>query len=193
MAALKRFVALLVLTLAWPIGGMASSVRPMDLDGLVDNASTVFQGQCLESHSERDAATGMIVTLTTFQVEETLKGDAATVHTIKQLGGRLGSEVSRVDGMPAFTPGEEYVVFLYGVSDAGFSSPVGLAQGSFPVKQEAKGRVVGNGRDLRDVLPAAARANMPENVRKRFDSEPGEVAHMDLEEFKQLVRERVRR
>lgn len=192
MASLKRFVALLVLTLAWPLAGWAASVRPLDLDNLVDNAATVFQGQCLESRSERDEATGAVVTIVTFQVQDTLKGEAVPLRTIKQLGGRIDGEVSRIDGMPTFTPGEEYLVFLYGVSQAGFSSPVGLAQGRFPVKHEAKGRVVGNGRDLRDVLPAAARANMPESVQKRLDGE-GELTHMDLEEFKELVRERVRR
>lgn len=191
--AFKQLFARVVLLAALPMAALAASVRPLDLDNLVDNATTVFQGRCVDTRSERDAANGMIVTLTTFQVDEVLKGDVASVHTIKQIGGRIGYEVHRVDGMPAFTPGDEYVVFLYGVSSAGFSSPVGLAQGRFPVKAEGKVRVVGNGRDLREVLPPAARANLPESVQKRLDSAATEVEQMGLEEFKQLVRERARR
>ncbi len=189
---LEGRLSLLVLLLSWSLASLAASVRPLDLDGLVESASTVFQGRCLESRGERDPATGLIVTLTTFEVQEAIKGSPGPLHTIKQLGGRVGEEVNRIDGIPSFTPGEDYIVFLYGVSAAGFSSPVGLSQGRFAIRPEAQGRVVGNGRDLREVLPPAALARMPAHAQKRLSSPAGELVHMDLEEFKALVRERSR-
>jgi hypothetical protein len=183
---------LLGLLLCGPIAAMAASVLPLDLDAIIDGAATAFHGTCIETHSERDAQTGLIVTLTTFAVRDQLKGHAPQTHTIKQLGGRVGDLVSWVDGIPSFTPGEEYVVFLYGVSTAGFSSPVGLSQGRFAVHGRPSGSVVGNGRDFREMMPAAA-ADTPASVRSQADAAPGRLIHMDLDEFKQLVRRRAAR
>jgi hypothetical protein len=170
-----------------PLAAPATSVRPLDLNTIVDHAVTAFQGVCTDSHSERDAATGSIVTITTFKVEETLKGAPASVHTIKQIGGRVGNQVDRVDGIPSFTPGERYVVFLYGKSQLGFSSPVALAQGRFTVRDTATGRVVSNGRDFRDMLPQVAPSNLPSSVRSQLSAAPGAARQMDLDEFKRLV------
>ena len=64
----------------------------------------------------------------------------------------------KVDGIPSFAPGHRYVVFLYGASSAGFSSPVGLGQGCFRIREQDGRRVVENdvgNRNLGDVAGAA--------------------------------------
>jgi hypothetical protein len=93
------------------------------------------------------------VTYTTFAVQDVLKGSAEAVHTIKQVGGRLGDENYRIEGVPAFAVGQDYIVFLYGVSGDGFSSPVGLSQGQFLIRASPGGQEIFNGRDFREMLP----------------------------------------
>ena len=171
----------------------AASVRPLTLDNVIDGAAIAFQGRCLESRSEVDAATGLVVTLTTFEVEDRLKGEVGERHVIKQLGGQVGNLVRRVDGIPTFKPGERYVVFLYGVSAAGFSSPVGLSQGRFEVRAGEGGLQVANGLDFRHMLWPIAPAALPGAVREKLAGPKGRVENLELESFKRLVRDRVAR
>ena len=181
------FAALLMLAALSP--ARATSVVPLYLDELIDTAAVAFDGKVLANRVERDPATNLVVTYTTFEVREMLKGAVGATHTIKQVGGTLAAENVRyhVEGIPAFTVGESYVVFLAGVSDRGFSSPMGLSQGRFGIQAGGAGLRVSNGRDFRDMtarmasrLPGASGATM------KAAREP--VRDMDLGEFKQAVR-----
>jgi len=72
------------------------------------------------------------------------------------------------------------VLFMHGVSSAGFTSPVGLSQGRFEVMDGDAGAEVESGRDFDDIgagldLPAAKAAA---KSRKR----------MGLADFKSMVR-----
>lgn len=188
---LKQFLiaCLLGLALTGPAG--ATSVLPLQLDEIIDTATVAFQGTCTGNRTERETQTNLVVTYTTFAVKDVLKGAVQATHVIKQIGGKMpAGELSfRVDGVPTFVVGEDYVVLLAGVSAAGFSSPIGLAQGKFTVLQDASGQRVSNGRDFREMT-----AGMPSVVL------PGVLAgattpvpHLGLDEFKQLVRARARR
>jgi hypothetical protein len=112
-------------------------------------------------------------------------------YSIKQIGGKMpAGELSyRVDGVPTFEVGETYVVLLAGVSAAGFSSPVGLAQGKFTVRKDAAGSVVSNGRDFREMTAGIEPALLPQAIAKA-SALPAPVRSMDMDEFKQLVRAR---
>ncbi len=186
-----RALAALWLALAGLLAANAASVLPLYLDQVIDDARLAFEGTCIETHSARDPANGMVVTYTTFAVRDMLKGHAGTTHTIKQIGGSLPGEglVYRVPGVPKFTVGEDYVVFLAGVSRSGFSSPIGLGQGKFGIRSEGGIRKVGNGGDFRE-LTARMSASLPPAAREKMQqAEP--VREMDLDQFKQLVRGRV--
>jgi hypothetical protein len=158
----------------------ATSVLPLYLDEIVDTASVAFEGTVVSSRSTRDEATGFVVTYTTFKVHEVLKGDAGETYTIKQVGGELPAQGIREKshGVPRFTTGQSLVVFLYGASQAGFSSPVGLEQGRFMISDETDGPAVTNGRDFRDM------------TREKVQSDKA-VKHLPLADFKKLVRDRV--
>ncbi len=88
---LKRlFVAFaLCAAIATPVS--AHSVREMQLDEIIDTAAVAFEGTVIETHSEKDAASGRIVTYTTFAVTDVLKGNVGAKHTIKQLGGEVAN------------------------------------------------------------------------------------------------------
>ncbi|CAN5367199.1 hypothetical protein BH11PSE11_BH11PSE11_38270 [soil metagenome] len=164
----------------------ASSVLPMNLDQIIDGAQIAFQGICTGSRSERDAQTGRIVTFTSFDVTDVLKGTVGATHTIKQVGGTVGGETYRVNGVPNFAVGQDYVVFLYGVSSAGFSSPVGLQQGKFVVTPGPSGPEISNGRDFKEMLPV--QAGLPQAAAVKIQQAQGELTHFPLTDFKQIVR-----
>ena len=181
---LKKFFVICLL--AFPLASTvkAASVRPLLLDEIIDTSAVAFQGTCTGNRTERDPLTNFVVTYTTFEVKDVLKGNVGATHTIKQIGGKMPADEAsfRVVGVPTFTIGEEYVVFLAGVSSAGFSSPIGLAQGKFTVKQNSAGKTVSNGRDFRE-MSAGIPVVMP-------PTSEGQAHQLGLEEFKQLARVR---
>jgi len=102
-----------------------------------------------------------------------------------------GQLAYRVAGVPTFTVGEEYVVFLAGVSSAGFSSPIGLGQGRFTVQQLPSGEMVTNGRDFREMTAGPAAVLLPAAVAKAIAEARAPVRNLGLDDFKQMVRARV--
>ena len=187
------FLACLLSVAAWACPVHALTSLPLYLDELIDRSAVAFEGTCVANRSERDPDTGFIVTYTTFEVHDALKGSPGKTHVIKQIGGSLpGDNIEyRVHGVPAFAEGEDYVVFLAGVSTAGFSSPMGLGQGRFTVRSTPQGREVSNGRDFKD-LASRTVAQMPERARAHFLAAPGAMTAMDLDDFKETVRTHVR-
>ncbi|MDO8369905.1 MAG: hypothetical protein Q7S71_04240 [Candidatus Nitrotoga sp.] len=186
---LRQFLIACLLGLIIALPARAMSVLPLYLDEIVNDAAIVFQGKSLENHSERDPQTGSIVTYSTFEVQEVLKGEVGATHTIKQIGGKIQGGINQTTGVPTFTVGESYVLFLYGVSASGFSSPVGLGQGKFNIIPVSKGFHVTNGRDFKEMTLGIPNHLVPPSVLIKMRQTPGPVKRLDLDEFKQLVRQ----
>jgi len=186
---LRKIALFSLLWLAMALPAQAASVLPLYLDEIVADAQIAFQGTCTANRIERDPQTGLIVTYTTFDVREVLKGNVGTTHTIKQVGGRAGTENYRVEGVPSFAVGQEYVLFLYGVSSAGFSSPVGLSQGQFVVRTGPGGQEISNGRDFKEMLRSYPVQTLPQSTYGKIQQAPGELKNLGLDEFKQIVRQ----
>jgi hypothetical protein len=170
----------------------ATSVLPLYLDEVIDQSTTAFEGTVTENHSARDPVTNDIVTYTTFSVSDVLKGSVPSTYTIKQIGGVLPAEKVqfRVFGIPKFTVGQDYIVFMAGVSAEGFSSPIGLGQGRFVVTQDAKGKRVGGGGDFRHTA-ARMGAHMGPQTKALMAAQGAPVRDLDLDSFKQMVRDHV--
>ena len=185
--ALARLLLLFAFVFGLALAGPAdaASVRPLGLDEIIDSATTAFQGTCTGNRTELDPQTNMVVTYTTFSVQDVLKGNVLATHTIKQIGGKLPNNAAnfKVDGIPNFVVGQSYVVFLAGVSAAGFSSPIGLEQGRFDVRQDKAGLSVTVGRAPRE---GGAGASTLLGPGARVPS-----GRVDLDQFKQAVRARV--
>ena len=186
----KSFLIAWVMSLLTLCDACATSVRPLALDEMAVVSNTIFQGKCIDNRSERETNTRLIVTYTTFEVHETLKGKLGATHVIKQIGGTLKNENAsfNVEGVPTFTVGEEYVVFLTGVSSAGFSSPLGLSQGRFSITTGPSGKRVGNGRDLREMTATIPDRQVPLSMQQEQASS-GRFADIDLADFKGLVQQ----
>ena len=182
-----RVLTVLATCLAVALPASGTSVLPMYLDEIVDAAAVAFQGTVVGNRTARDE-NGFVVTYTTFQVQDAIKGSPGSVYTIKQIGGELPGEniVQDTIGVPRFSPGESVVVFLYGVSKAGFSSPVGLEQGRFFISDDAAGPQVTNGRDFRDMAKRLVSVAPAEVKASLVADRP--MKQMPLDDFKSMVR-----
>lgn len=186
----RRFLlaCLLGLLISPPV--RAVSMLPLYLDQIVAGAAIAFQGKCIDNRTEREANSNLVVTYTTFEVQDVLKGLVGATHVIKQIGGHLPGETASFDvqGIPSFTIGGNYVVFLAGVSAAGFSSPIGLEQGQFSVISGPAGLEVTNGRDYKDMTADIPAQRLPRTVMIILQQTPGRVWQLGLDDFMQLVR-----
>jgi hypothetical protein len=184
-------IRMLLLSCALAVGlansASATSVRPLLLDEIIDTAATAFEGTCIDNRVELDGKLNIPVTYTTFEVTDVLKGAVPKTHVIKQIGGKLpGSERwFRIGGVPTLEIGQEYLVFIAGVSAAGFSSPIGLEQGTFSIQVRSSGKKVSNGRNLREMTSDSTVSEIQEGT--------APVHEVSLEKMKQLTRDRVGR
>ncbi|HHO59174.1 MAG TPA: hypothetical protein ENJ64_02950, partial [Thiotrichales bacterium] len=78
-----------LLLFAFTPGARATSVLPLNLEQLSQQASTIIYARVVANRVEKDSASGQAATYTDFEVLETIKGKTGATHTIKQLGGRL--------------------------------------------------------------------------------------------------------
>lgn len=162
----------------------ATTVRSLSLEEIVDYADRIFVGKVTEVREGKDEY-GIAVTYITFSVHQNLKGKMPAEFTIKQLGRsgpRKGRGVLRIPGMPGYRKGEELVLFLYGTSEGGFTSPVGLGQGKFKVIRKGSEAFVVNERGR-----GRAKARSLYGMEKD-PANPG----LEMERFLSGVEERVR-
>jgi hypothetical protein len=140
----------------------ASRVRPINLEEMTERADRIFAGRCVAVRAARDPELGQWVTYATFVVQRAVKGDVRGAVTIKMLGDPdpAAPRGGRVRGLPMFREGEEVVLFLYGDSRRGLTSPVGFGQGKFVVSKDKRGgrlavNAFGNDNLFRKLTPRA--------------------------------------
>jgi len=140
----------LMLTATPPLG--ATSVKTMNLADLVGHSKRIFSGICQDESSGLDE-NNMPYTSYSFRVTDSIYGIAdQQVVVIKQFGlveplqlGNGVTNLTRIEGMPRYVPGQEYLLLLNKESSLGFSSPIGLVQGAFLVQGTGTSRTVVNG------------------------------------------------
>ena len=115
-----------------------SSAQPsaLTLEQIVASSGFIFSGKVTNVWSERDAATGFIVTYSTVAVDENVRGANTSRFTFKQYGGTDKGLNVFVADMSYFTVGEEVVAFLYPLSKLGLTSPIGVAEGKWTVQRD---------------------------------------------------------
>lgn len=152
-----------LILLLWGLQAAATSVLPVSLQHMTTAAEVIFHGIATSNEVRHDPQSDRVATFTTFEVIETIKGDVGATHTIKQIGGQLpGSNVRMViHGVPRFSVGQEYVVFLPKASSIGFSSPIGLSQGKFNIRKLNGETVISNGRPLAALMETTPRPGLP--------------------------------
>ena len=134
-----------VLALGAP-SARAMSVLPLDLAELAAEAGNIFVGRVERVDTGRDER-GLPAVWTTFAVAESLKGGTAAHVTLKQLGAGFADAAGGVatrGGLLRYAVGESVVLFVHPASTLGFTSPVGLGQGCFRIRERDGARVVEN-------------------------------------------------
>jgi len=163
----------------------ATSMLPISLEQLSTRATLIFYGKVINNESRKDEQSGRIATFTEFEVIDLIKGKTGATHTIKQIGGHLKDTgtIVRIYGVPEFVTGKDYVVFLPNKSRLGFSSPLGLQQGSFNVSTVDDQQIVSNGRRL-----SAQPEQTSRSVQVPLAVTAGTPAQTRLEDFINTVR-----
>jgi len=125
-----------LLAVLWILGppAAASKVRSVNLEEMTERAATIFSGRVLRVQQVQDPVSDQAVTVATFEVERVVKGDVDRELTIKLYRGGATRPVIE------FREGERVVLFLYGASALGLTSPVGLGQGKFSIATGKGGR-----------------------------------------------------
>ncbi len=174
---MKPYSILLILLINFLVlsPASASSVVSLNLQQLSSRATLIFYAEVTSNNVKKDEQSGRIATFTVFKIIELIKGKTGSTHLIKQIGGHLASTGTtlRIHGIPKFETGNKYVVFLPEKSSIGFSSPLGLHQGSFTVSTINGEQLVSNGRNLTEQstqnssiqIPLAVRADKPTHAR----------------------------
>lgn len=178
--ALRSSLPAVLLVLAAALPSSATVVRAVSFDDKVENAAAIVLGRCVSQESRWDEGRNWILTHTTFQIERTLKGQAAGQVTLVTPGGTVGNIAQEVIGVPRFREGEEHVLFVR-QSEAG-PTVLYLEQGDY--------RVVRDGRGERMVHPVAS-------AEVTIDDQRGVAVAKErarpLGDFERLVRETHRR
>jgi hypothetical protein len=134
----------------------ATTVIPPTFDQLVQQAEVIFQGTVTNVRSvwEGEGAQRHIDTYVTFQVQESVKGNAGASYTIRMLGGTVGDETMEVTDTPKFNVGDLDILFVEHNNEQ-FVPLVGIKHGRFHVQRdEQTGRDVvlnGEGEPVRDL------------------------------------------
>ena len=123
-----------------PVSAHATIARAMKFDEKVDKAAAIVVGKCVAQESRWDPARNWILTYSTFQVEDTLKGAPAQQVTIVTPGGRVDNIAQDVVGVPKFQQGEDHVVFVRNTRSG--PTVLYLDQGAYRVEREGNERMV---------------------------------------------------
>jgi len=147
-----RWVSLLVIIAFSTIPLGATSLKMVNLADMVGHSERIFSGVCQAVSSGLDE-NNMPYTSYSFRVTDSIHGIAnQEVVVVKQFGlvepiqlENGVTNVTRIEGMPRYVPGQEYVLLLNKESSLGFSAPIGLVQGAFLVQGVGASRTVVNG------------------------------------------------
>jgi len=168
-----RFLGLWTIIAFSMIPSGATSLRVMNLADLVEHSQRIFSAVCQSVSSGLDE-NNLPYTQYSFRVTDGIHGVTnQQVVVIKQFGlsepiqqDNGVTRVSRIEGMPQYIPGQEYLLFLNQDSRLGFSSPIGLLQGAFHVQGSGTSRTVVNGMRNANLL-IDTRKSIQQRVRER--------------------------
>lgn len=138
----KRKAAILASTVLLPwiaYAGHATTLRPMSLEEITDQAELIFTGGVVHSEVVLTKDGTFPFTFVTFHVDDVLKGEVEGDElTLRLDGGQLGQEAVFVDGMPEFEEGGTYLLFVR--ENGRLASPVvGWRQGQLRFELEGSG------------------------------------------------------
>lgn len=143
---------------------------PMSLERMVRQAGVIVQGRVIATETGRDPRTGLPATWITIEVRENFYGASTSTVRYKQFGGTVDGIVTPTPDLPRLATGEEVILLLYPPSkQAGFQSPVGMAQGIFRVKEVRSGKRVSQVARTSELMKTSGRPALAPDRDGSFD------------------------
>ncbi len=140
MMTMRRFLGLgPVLAVLFTASLWSTSVRVVNLPEMMQVSTRIFRGRCLSAKTLQESPIGLPVVEYTFQITQGIKGVATgETLTFRQVQASRGG-LRGLPGVPSYQKGDDLVLFLAGESEVGLTSPVGLGQGRFALKETPQG------------------------------------------------------
>ena len=158
-----RFLLLCTLALLAP-ALRATTVVPPSFPELVGGADAIYRGRVTSVESRRveraDHAGMVIKTFVTVAVDKVLKGAQRSEVVLEFLGGTVGDEMLRVQGMPTFTVGAQDYLFVQ-KNGLQFCPLVAVMHGRYRVLRDAAQSREFVARDNRVPLTDVAEVGLP--------------------------------
>jgi hypothetical protein len=132
---MSRFFVLVFALLAGCVLSRAATLQQLSMDQMTQSATAIVRARVTGSSARFTGST--IYTHYQLQVTETWKGAAPAELMLP--GGVANGYRQSFPGVPALTPGTEYVLFLWTSSQTGITHLVGLSQGLFNLNPQADG------------------------------------------------------
>ena len=132
---MKKIAILLFVLLVWSHTTGATTLLRLDLDDLTGESSAVVYGKIVASRVEWNSGRTLIYTVYTVAPTEYLKGRLGPVFELYEPGGVLDGLQMSVAGAPAFSVGQEAVLFVW-TDPHGQHQVTGFEQGAFPVRAD---------------------------------------------------------
>lgn len=120
-------------------GTWAATLEQLSFDEMVEKSTAIVRGRVVGSYTTSKGS--LIYTHYRVLVSERWKGPAASEADLVVPGGALGNMRQSFPGAPKLAQGSDYVLFLW-KAKSGLTHIIGLTQGLFDVKTDAKGATV---------------------------------------------------
>ncbi len=192
---LSSAIFLLVLCLAVPAFSQRGAITaPVSLDQMSRRADRIVHGSVVSARVEpHPQLTNLSTIVITMQVQDTLKGKAATTLTFRQFIWDLRDKQDAAH----YLKGQELLLFLNPVSEYGLTSPVGLEQGRFRITRDRTGKAYAtNGRDNAGLFSGTEQRARAQHMKLSTkattvvqQTNPGPIP---LDDMKQTIRELAR-
>ena len=122
-----------------PYQYFSTTVEKLSLEDLVHKSSRIVVGTCVSTESRWNGKNTLILTTSTVEISDQIKGETDGVIRVVTVGGTINGITQTVSGMPQFESGEEVILFLEPSKNTGWQ-PLGLAQGKLRI---TKNRITG--------------------------------------------------
>ena len=138
---MTRLISILLAALCASASLSATTLVPADFTQMARESELIVRGTVVRVDAQQMAARQTIESLITLHVTETLKGTAAEQTVFRVPGGKVGRYRRVMVGAPAFTAGDEVILFLKGRAPS-IAMPYGLSQGVYRVSRNGGTAVV---------------------------------------------------
>lgn len=155
-------------------GAAAATLEQLSFDEMVEKSSSIVRGRVIGTYTTSKGS--LIYTHYRVLISERWKGTGASEADFVVPGGTVGGMRQTFTGAPKLTSGADYVLFLW-TSKSGVTHIIGLTQGLFDVKTDAKGNTL------------AVRGASGETMLDRATGKPvaGETLSLSMAELKSKV------